>query len=225
MLKIDKLAYENNLFRIRTSLKVGMSMLLLMLSIIIDNNFIKIIIILINISICIFFAKIPYLEYFKLYRIPLAFLILGLLTMILSIGKNNNNFLFSLNIFNFYFGVSENVLAKGVDTFIRSISAISSTYTLILTTPINQLINFLKTIKFPNIITEQLLLIYRFINIFLEELEKMKIAMELKQGYGSKKNWIKSLSLIGSSLFIKIMNSFKDYSLTLELKHFNGDFY
>lgn len=225
MLKIDKLAYENNLFRIRPSLKVGMSMLLLMLSIIIDNNFIKIIISLTNISICIFFAKIPYLEYFRLYRIPLAFLILGLLTMILSIGKNNNNFLFSLNIFNFYLGVSENALANGVDTFVRSISAISSTYTLILTTPINQLINFLKSIRFPSIVTEQLLLIYRFINIFLEELEKMKIAMELKQGYGNKKNWIKSLSLIGSSLFIKIMNSFKDYSLTLELKHFNGDFY
>lgn len=225
MLKIDKLAYENNLFKIRPSLKVGMSMLLLMLSIIIDNNFIKFNIVLLNILVCIVFAKIPFLEYLKLYRIPLVFLILGLVSMILSISKDNRDYIFSFNVFNFYLGVSENSLINGFNTFIRSISALSSTYSLILTTPINQLINFLKTIKFPSIITEQLLLIYRFINIFLEELEKMKIAMELKQGYGSKKNWIKSLSLIGSSLFIKIMNSFKDYSLTLELKHFNGDFY
>lgn len=224
MLKIDKLAYENALIKARPSIKVGMSILLLMLSIIINNNYFKLLIIILNFLICIALARIPFLEYLKLYKIPLAFIALALLTMLVSIGESQKKMLVSFEVLDRYVGISEEGFISARDTFFRSISAISSTYTLILTTPINQLIKFLQAINIPSIITEQLILIYRFINVFLEELEKMKIAMELKQGYVNKKSWINSISLISSSLFIKIMESYKDYSLTLELKHFDGDF-
>lgn len=225
MLKIDHLAYNNRLTDKNPMQKASMSMFLLLLAIFIDNFYLQSAILIFNILLCVFVAKIPTKEYFNLYTIPLAFIIMGVIAILISYSKEKSGFIFSFPIFGGFFGITEMGLTQASKIIARSLACISSTYTFALTTPINQMIYVFKKIHLPRAFMEQFALIYRFITLFFEELSVMKIAIELKQGYVDKKTWINSVSLLGSSLFARIFRSYQDYQIALKLKLFDEDFF
>lgn len=225
MLKIDNLAYNNRLTDKNPIQKASLSIFLLLLAIFIDNFYIQVAILIFNIILCVFVAQIPKKEYFNLYTIPMAFIILGIIAVLISYSKEKSAFIFSFPFFSGFLGITKSGLFESIKIIGRSFSAISSTYTFALTIPINQTIYVFKKIHLPKAFMEQFVLIYRFITLFFEELSVMKIAIELKQGYVDKKTWINSASLLGSSLFARIFRSYEDYKIALELKLFDEDFF
>lgn len=225
MLKIDHLAYNNRLTDKNPIQKASMSTFLLLLAIFIDNFYVLSAILIFNILLCTLVAKIPFKNYFTLYTVPLAFIIFGVIAILVSYSKENFEFIFSFPIFGGFFGITKSGLKESLKIVARSFACISSTYTFALTTPINQMIYVFKKIHLPRAFMEQFVLIYRFITLFFEELSVMKIAIELKQGYVDNKTWINSASLLGSSLFSRIFRSYEDYKIALQLKLFDEDFF
>ncbi|MDO5726249.1 MAG: cobalt ECF transporter T component CbiQ [Tissierellia bacterium] len=225
MLKIDYLAYNNGLLKTNPVLKAGASIILLLLAVLIEQKILQSIIILINFIIVLKFAKIPIHDYIRLYKIPMGFIILGIIAVIMSFRKETIGYLVYFKLFNSYLGITIDGISTATKILLRSFAAISSTYTLALTTPINQQVYVLKKLHLPSSFIEQFILIYRFISLFIKELETLATAITLKQGYSNKLIWIKSASILGTALFQRIMDSYNDYETALELKLFDGEFY
>ncbi len=223
MLIIDKYAYTNNLTKFNPMAKFLFAIGSLFISIAINNIYINLAIFIIMFMMTTVIARIPIKAYIKLYIVPVIFLLFSIIPILISIGKTNV-FIYSVNIGKYYFGLNKETIYTALMTASRSIACISATYFLALTTPINQLIKIFKDLKVPNFIIELIILIYRFIFIFLEEIKEIYMAQEMRYGYYGTKNSFKSFGILIKSLFVGVFLSYEDMVIALESKLYDGEF-
>lgn len=225
MIAIDKYAYNNGLLNANPILKFTIGAILLMASIIFNNRvFFAIVMGLMSFSI-IFLAKIDFKYYMKLLAIPIYFLIFSIMATLISISKEPIDFIINIKLYKFYIGVSSLSLNISINLLLRSMCCLTCTYFLVLTIPFNQMILILKKLYIPNTAIEITVLVYRFIFIFLEEIQELYISQHLRFGYINLRTSYKSLAILIGALFIRVMNRYKDMSISLETKLYNGEFY
>ena len=223
MLIIDKYAYTNKLTDFNPMLKVIIVAISLFIATIISNNYINIFIFILAVSATTLVAGIPFKKYIKILAIPMSFLLISTVTILLSISSKDV-YIYSLQIGSKYIGITEDSILQSLNTTIRVFASLSMTFFLSLTTPLNKLILVFNKMKFPPIIIELLVLIYRFIFIFIEEASNIRMAQEVRFGYSNFKNSFKSISLLIKSLFIKVLLRYKDMVNSLDSKLYNGEF-
>lgn len=225
MLNIDRYAYINKLRYFNPDLKLYLFIIMIAIVLFSNSYIIHLSIFSIMSFIIVFIARIPFKAYFKMYLLPMSFILLSLIAIIISVAHNNIDALFSIRISNFYLVIREDGLFKAITLATRAFSAISCTYFLILTTPFNSLIKLFVKYKIPILLIELTMLTYRFIFILLEEIEKIYIAQELRFGYANFKNSFNSLGLLIRVLFFRINKRYKDMIISLESKGYDSQFY
>ena len=225
MMAIDKYAYKNGLLNVNPVLKFSIGITLLILSIIINNILFSIVTISIMSFCILFLAKINFKYYIKLLSIPMTFLIFSTIATLFSISKDPNNFILEFKLYKFYIGISSLSLNTSISLLFRSISCLTCTYFLVLTIPFNQMIFILKRLNIPKTITEITVLVYRFIFIFLEELQELYVSQYIRFGYVNLKTSYKSTSILISTIFIRVINRYRDMIISLETKLYNGEFH
>ena len=209
---IDSLATNNRLTKTNPVLKAGLGIFFLALAFFIDRWEIHLAIVILTLIVVRFVAKINLKKFIKLYKIPAAFIVLGVISILIGFGYNTENYTHYIKIGNIYAGFQKSMINDAKLILSRSLAAISATFFISVTTPITQLAQVLK-------------LMYRFIQIFSIELEAMHSAGELKHGFESPKTWLRSVSEITKMLFFRVMRSYTDFKNALDLKLFDGNFY
>lgn len=222
MLLIDKYAYTNKLRKFNPQAKFLIACGGLFLFRIININILYALNILVMAFLVVGLAGIPFRKYLSMFSIPFLFLIMSLIMILISV--NDSNYLLSLKIFNTRLGVTSFSIYRCMELFLTVMSSLASIYFFILTTPMNQIIKGLKRLRVPDLFIELMILIYRSIFIFLDEMHNMDLAQRLKFGYENKSNTLKSLSLLISNLFRKIIVKHKEMSIALECKLYDGEF-
>lgn len=222
MLLIDRYAYTNRLKDYKAEFKISISLLGLILLRIIDINYLYIFNIILMVILTIRVAGIPIKSYLKALRIPMIFLITSLIMIVLSI--NDISYIYFIKVGNTSIGITGDSLEKGLELLIMVISSLSSIYFLILTTPMEYIIMGLKKLGLPSLIIELMVLIYRSIFIFLEEAYSIHLSQSIRFGYINNKNSLRSVSLLISSLFIRVLIKHKKMNIALECKLYNGEF-
>ncbi len=195
----------------------------LAIALLFNNTYINIGIFIIMLYLTTFVASIPLDKYLKILAVPIIFLMISIITILLSIS-HNDVFMFSIKISNRYLGITQESLVESINTLARVLASISSTFFLALTTPLNSLINILKKLRVPNVLIELLVLIYRSIFIFLGESKDIIMAEEMKFGYDNMKNSYRSIALLIRSLFIRVLMRYEDMVVSLDSKLYNGEF-
>lgn len=223
MLIIDNYAYTNRLSKTNPVLKTGLVLISLLLTTTVNNNYINTGIMVLMVFLTIKVAGIPLKNYIKVLSIPLGFLILSMVTILLSISKEDI-FIMGFRLFNIYIGITPESIFQSIRLFTRTMGALCSTFFLGLTTPLNHIIKVFKKIGVPNTIIEIIVLVYRFIFIFLEEANEIYNAQNIRFGYLNIKNSYKSISLLIRSLFIRVLLKYQDMVVALECKLYNGEF-
>lgn len=224
-MKIDKYANFNNLTDKNPFFKMFFGVAMLVIALFFNNIYFSIGIFLILLVINTFVLGIKGKVYFNLFKIPASFLIISILTIMVSIGTNSEGMMHSFNIGKLFFGISKSGINTALNLFFRALACISATYFIALSTPINQMVFVFKKLHFPVSFIEISVLIYRFINIFLEEFDTMMNAIELKNGRNNFKNSIKSMGILGGAIFFRVMDSYSDWKNVLDVKLYKGDFY
>ncbi|MFD3158657.1 cobalt ECF transporter T component CbiQ [Haloimpatiens sp. FM7330] len=225
MILTDKYAYNNKLRNFNPMVKFLFAMGMLVISLlkvpIVTYFFIIILMVFITVGI----AKIPYKQYLKMLAIPGFFLVISMITILISISKDKNVFIYCTNIMGSYIVITQQSINTCKLLMLRAISCITCTYFIAFTIPINQLIMVFKKLKIPKSFIELVVLIYRFIFIFLEESKEIHTAQELRFGYINVKTGYKSLSLLVKCLFIRIMIKYEDMVISLDSKLYDGEFH
>ena len=225
MLLIDKYAYTNKLTDKNPYIKAIFSILFLILSLTIENRIFQISIITIMSITIISTSKMGISEYLKLLSIPLIFMIMSILAIIISISTEKSDMLTYFTVGSTYIGISKFGLMNALRILSRSIACLTCVYFLMLTTPFNQLIKVFKKLHIPDNVIEIAMLIYRFIFIFLEEVQEIYKSQEMKLGYMGMRNSYNSLGLLLNMLYKRMMKRYEDMSIALDMKLFDGKFH
>ena len=220
---IDRYAYFNKLTHVNPMLKMGVGIFFLLLSLITEQIVVQIAILVVTGFLVVGVARVPVKGYLQLYKLPLSFLLLSILTVLVSIQIGGPGE--GLHIGGFSFVIRPESKHMALHLFFRAISCISSSYFIALTVPMNQQVQVFYRCHFPIVFIEMMVMMYRFINIFLEELHTMQDAMELRLGRKTLSSTIRSLSLLGTGIFYRVMDSYEDWKNVLEVKNYQGTFY
>lgn len=225
MLEIDNCAYLNNIKDVNPLTKLGITFIGVIASMLTQNANIHILIMLFMTALILFIARVDVKLYIRCLKIPIIFLIIGIGLNLINISFENKDYIFNVNILGLYIGTTEFAVKSSINILLRAMSCIISIYFLILTTPFNQLIIVLKKLHIPHTLIELMILIYRFIFIFIEEAEEIYKSQQLKFGYTNLRTSYNSMSLLIKTLFFRMMRRYEDMSISLDIKLYDGKFH
>nr|WP_283946082.1 energy-coupling factor ABC transporter transmembrane protein [Kosakonia sp. R1.Fl] len=157
--------------------------------------------------------------------LPMGFLLIGVLTVLFSITREPQHMLFGVSVGNVWLGVTPQGMAAANSTLWRSLAALAATFWLVLNLPFPQLILLLKRGRVPRILIEQILLTWRFIFILMEEAAAIHRAQTLRFGYRTLPQGYRSLAMLVSLLFTRVLLRYKAMAVTLDSKLYQGDFH
>lgn len=178
----------------------------------------------------VIYAQIPVNIYAKMVSLAIGFWLTSVPALLISIvavkaqRSIQTDVLLGVNINDYYLYLSHQGLLQVGVIFTRTMATVSSIYFLLFTTPLTEILQVLRSLGCPVILTELLLLMYRFISILLATAGEIWIAQQSRNGYNNYKRWLYSLSLLITQLFHKTMENYQQLVLTTASRGFQGEF-
>ena len=201
MLLIDKLSYQSKLRYVNASEKLVYALLTLVLCVLSRSVKVAVLVFAVNGVLTVGKGGIPLFRYIKLLMIPLAFLAAGTAAVMINVSRTPMD-AFALPAGEWYITGSCEGIRCGLRLCITALSAVSSLYFLSLNTVMTDILCACRKLHFPPLLTELMLLIYRFIFVLFETASSITVSQQSRLGNRSFKTRIRSFGKLGSSLFI-----------------------
>ncbi|MBW4671042.1 MAG: cobalt ECF transporter T component CbiQ [Cyanomargarita calcarea GSE-NOS-MK-12-04C] len=228
-IQIDILAYTNRLRWLPPKQKLIFALFLLLISAFAHPQVQILIAIWMGIWIVIY-AGIPAKIYIKLVYVACLFWLTSLPALainVIDISHLNllkNDSWHGLTIGSYYVYLSYHGIEQGLRIFTRAIASLSCLYFVMLTIPFTELLQTLRRLGLPVLLTELLLLMYRFIFVLLNTASEIWTAQQSRGGYRTFRIGMKSLALLIGQLLKRTLENYRQFSLSLASRGFNGEF-
>ncbi|MBM0744009.1 cobalt ECF transporter T component CbiQ [Phormidium sp. CLA17] len=228
-LHIDTLAYTNRLRQLPAEQKLLFASVLLLIT---YCTYIPVqVLIAIWISVwTVVYAGIPASVYLRLLSITAVFWLTSLPALVLSgvslsaLSSVQADVWQGFSLGNYYIYLSDHGVHQASELAARAIAATSCIYFVVLTVPFSEILDTLRRIGCPALLTDLLMLMYRFIFVLLRTARELWTAQQSRGGYRTHKLWMKSLGLLIGQLLRRTLENYRQVSLTLESRGFTGDF-
>ena len=158
-------------------------------------------------------AGVPLAAYLRTLAIPAGFLLAGLPFLALSLEPGAGLRL----------GFSADGARLALDVGLRSLACMSALACLILTTPVSELIPWLRRIGVPQAVVEIALLIYRLVFAVARQAIAARQAQEARLGYASIGRSIRSLGLLAATLLGRSLARARRLEIGLAARGFEGE--
>ncbi|MDC9593771.1 energy-coupling factor ABC transporter transmembrane protein [Xenorhabdus sp. IM139775] len=224
MTGIDKLSYQSRWRDKDPRAKFALYLLFMTLAMGLSPRWQVVLLIALAIFTC-YLLRISVLRYLKWLLIPVGFLLFGLIAIVLSASPQPESLLWGWQVGQYRVGIDPQGVQIANQTLWRSLAALSATFWFMMNTPFEQMITLLKFCRVPQLLIEQILLTWRFIFIFVEEAVAIHHAQSLRFGYRSWRTGYRSLAMLISMLFARVISRYQQMSVALELKLYQGDFH
>ncbi|WP_353930852.1 cobalt ECF transporter T component CbiQ [Okeanomitos corallinicola TIOX110] len=227
-LKLDTLAYTNQLRGLPPEHKIIFALTTLTISLF-THPLVQICTALwIGIWILIY-ARIPAGIYLRLLLFTLIFCLTSLPALMIN-GVSIANLqtaqldsLYGFNFGNFYIYISYSGSIQAWEILTRALASVSCLYFLMFTVPFTEILQTLRDWKFPVLLTDLLLLMYRFIFILLKTADELWTAQNSRGGYRNWHTSMKSLALLIGKLLQRTLQQYSQFSLGLKARGFAGE--
>ena len=203
MFSIDSYAYSNKLRKFHPAEKCAFAMITLIICLAAASLTTSLAVFALMSVAVVGYAGIPGRVFAGFMSVPVSFLLVGVLTIAVTVTKEPVAFLFGLSVQGINIGVTSVGSAAAVSLLFKSLGAVSCLYFLSLTTPMIDIVYVLRKMKVPALFVELMTLIYRFIFVLAETAEKIYTSQSSRLGYGGVKVAFSSLGGLASTLFIK----------------------
>ncbi|WP_341517337.1 energy-coupling factor ABC transporter transmembrane protein [Citrobacter gillenii] len=224
MTGLDRLSYQSRWFHVTPQRKFLLWLVMMILAFTLPPLGQGIELLLIAALSC-WLLRISFWRWCRWMALPFGFLLVGVVTILFSVSRDPHSLLVSLPVGSYWLGVTEAGVLTANATFWRSLAALASTFWLVLSLPFPQLILFLKWARVPRLLTEQILLTWRFIFILLDEALAIHRAQTLRFGYRSVPLSYRSLAMLVGLLFTRVLIRYQQMTTTLDIKLYQGDFH
>lgn len=206
MFEIENFAYTNNLSNHHPLEKLIFAGGLLLITLTFPPYTVSIIIFSIVFAATVFLAKVSTRIFLKVLFIPVTFIILSSLTLLIDFSAP-------------FLSISISTLT--LNLILRSIAATSCLSFLILTTPIVDLVLVIESKRSKQFI-DLILLVYKFITLFFNNIKQICISQQSRLGYKNLKQSQHSLALLASNLLIKLLLESKKLSIALNSRNYSN---
>jgi cobalt/nickel transport system permease protein len=228
-LQIDTLAYTNRLRRLPPEHKLIFAFTTLTISLI-SHPLVQILIALWMGVWTVVYARIPAGVYFRLLLFTIVFCLTSLPALMVN-GVVITDFpsvkldsWYGIDIGHFYIYISYSGSIQALGILTRALASVSCLYFLMLTVPFTEILQTLRYFRFPVLLTDLLLLMYRFIFILLNTASELWTAQNSRGGYRTLAIGMKSLALLIGQLLQKTLQKYSQFSLGLATRGFVGEF-
>lgn len=228
-IQIDTLAYTNRLRDLPPEEKLFFAIASLLLALV-SHPLIQLAIgVWLSVWIIIY-ARIPAKIYLQMMATVSTFLLISLPTLIINIISIDQSNLVQLDqlvgvsFAQWYIYASRSGLLQAEEILFRSLACTSCLFFILLTIPFVELLQTLQKLGCPVILTELLLLMYRFIFLLLETTQQISIAQQARGGYRNRRRALYSLSLLIGQLLQRTLERYHQLSLGIEARGFQGKF-
>ena len=228
-MQLDTLSYSNRLRQLPPQQKLLFAVVVLFLALI-THPIVQIAIALWMSVWIVIYARISGRVYLRLLSVAIAFWFTSIPALIISavtLSEQSNaqsDAMSGLSIGSFYFYLSQQGISQAGSILTRTIATVSCLYFSLLTTPFTEVLQVMRQMRCPEVLTELLLLMYRFIFILLSTAHDLWVAQQSRNGYRTYRRWFYSLSLLVSQLFRKTMENYQQFVLSTAARGFNGTF-
>ena len=182
---------------------------------------VPIIVFLTSTLLLLYFAKIPYRFYLRLLWYPI--IIVGITCVIIALFFGYQEPLTQVNLLGLRWTIFKDGVTMGFNTFFRVAGGLSTQVFLVLTTPVTSILLILRKARIPQVLVETSLLIYRYIFVFVEVMETMHTAQELRLGYSGLIKRLRSTSLLIGSLFIRTLEQGERTFTAMNARGYDGN--
>jgi cobalt/nickel transport system permease protein len=223
VINIDSYAYNNNLKTVHPVEKFLFSMITMVVCLQSPTVITPLIVLAFMAGGIIFRAGIPVRVFIKLMLVPFSFLLISVLTIAFSISTTTSGFWLAQTINGLTIGINYPDLITAGHLFFKSLGSVSCLYFLALTTPLTEIIAVLNKMKVPVIITELMVLIYRFIFVFMETATSINRAQSSRLGYVTMKSSFHSMSCLFSALLGKVFVKSQELYNAMAARCYTGE--
>ncbi|MEQ8970462.1 MAG: cobalt ECF transporter T component CbiQ [Coleofasciculus sp. C1-SOL-03] len=228
-LEIDAIAYRNRLRHLPPVQKLGFALVVLFISIFSHAPTQFLIILWMGIW-TVGYAGIRWRVYLRLIALASLFLLLGLPALIVNIAPTTQiefaqtDQWGGINLGSWYLYISRSGSQQAGVVFMRSLACMSCLFFILCTVPFIEIVQTMRRLNVPVILTDILLLMYRFVFILLKTAKELKLAQQARNGYRTWRLTMHSLGLLVGQLFLRTLQRYHQFSLGLATRGFTGDF-
>ena len=129
-----------------------------------------------------------------------------------------------LTIGNWYLFISHSGLIQAGEIGMRSLACVSCLLFILFTIPFSELLLILRRFRCPPLLLDLLLLMYRFVFLFLDVAMQLQLAQQARGGYRTRQRWMQSVALLAGQLVVRSLQRYQQFSLGLAARGFNGEF-
>ncbi len=227
--QIDLFAYTNRLRSLAPSFKLGFAIAVLAVSLISSIGVQLLIAVWLSVWIVIY-AGIPAKIYLRLLALPLGFWFASLPAFVISgVGVHDVQSVqtdiyqnLSVQIGNLDLYVSQTGIYQVRSTLFRMVASTSCMYFILLTIPFTEVLLILRRSRCPVLLTELLLLMYRFIFSLMSIAHELWIAQNARSGYRTWRRGMRSLGILIGQLLQRSLFHYRQVSMSLAARGFDG---
>lgn len=175
------------------------------------------------------YAGIPIRVYGRVLAVVLLFLWTSLPALILEvapvsqIAASQSDVFAGLTLGHWSIFVSRMGLITAATVAIRSLACVSCLLLIVFTIPFTELLSVLRRWHIPVILLDLLLLMHRFIFLFLDVAVQLQLAQRARGGYSNRQRWMQSIGLLVGQLVVRSLQRYQQFSLGLAARGFNGN--
>lgn len=222
---IDRYAYSNRLRLVDPIYKAALAGLTLVLCLALDSIAVGLVSILWMLCLAVLVARIPLRVFLGVLIAEGAFMVLTTIGVALSITIQNPTGMaeWAWHVGPFWLSSSPDRLQLGATLVARALGCASAMNFLSLTTPLVDLIDLARRLRFPPILVDIMTIVYRYIFVLLESLERMHTAQESRSGYANFRRGMSSAALLATRLFIEAYQRSQKLQTALESRGYVDD--
>jgi len=177
------------------------------------------------------YARIPGRVYGSVLSVMLVFLVMSLPALLFEVVSVEQlldvqgRSLYGILLFKtWYLFLSKASLGQVTAVVMRSLASTACLLFILFTIPFTELLRILRQCRIPAVLLDLLLLMYRFIFLFLDVLTQVQLAQQARGGYRTRQRWMVSAGLLAGQLVVRSLQRYQQFSLGLAARGFNGEF-
>ena len=223
---IDRYAYSNRLRRVDPAYKTGLAFTVLLLCLLLNEPLVGLVAVgwMVWLAVCL--AGLSPRTFGRVLLAEATFLVLTTVGVVVSLSLRDPRELtpWAWQLGPLWLSSSPDSFYRGLTLVTRALGAASAMNFLALTTPLVDLVELFRRWRVPAVLIDIMTVIYRFIFVLLESLDRMFMAQESRLGYNtSYLRAINNAALLGSRLFIDAYQRSRRLQLALESRGFEGE--
>lgn len=167
-------------------------------------------------------GRIPVGMYLKLFLSVAGFAVVSAFILAFFADGSGGDVLWSVNLFGWVISITTGSANLAILVFARSVNGLACLFFLSMTTPMLELFSYFKRFSFLDIFMELVMLIYRYIFVFLAVLLNIQSAQAMRFGYRNFRTSIHSAGLLVGSLFVQTLEQGDRLYLSMNARCYDG---